>query len=555
MKNLWRFIWQNTKGLLLLAVGTSLISGLSRAALLAAVHAGLSRESARLSPWAYAGLCLTAPVFSVLADTVCIRAVNNMMALLLVTLVRQVLRIPLRQIEEIGAHRIQSTLTDDVATVTGTLRLIPTVVLQTAILAGCMVYLAWLSIPVFIGSCVFMGLFVVSVLVAQRLGRPHADLARSSRDGIFKQIQVLTAGIKELKLHQRRQRAFIGDVLVPIADAYKQHSVAGNTIYSAAGNTMQLLFFILMGLLLFFGAGWLGVSPHVVTGYGLTFLFLMGPLATLTGTIAGLDGMLASFRRLERIGLTIMTAGKEEEADAATTVEDEWTHLEFEGVTHSYRSADAEDTFTLGPLTLTLERGELLFVTGGNGSGKTTLAKLLCGLYVPEQGEIRIHSGTRIAADSAQRRQLFSVVFSDYFLFDTLLGLDGAELERATAHYLKKLQLEGKVSVKDGAFSSTALSQGQRKRLALLTACLEDRQICIFDEWAADQDPAFKRVFYREMLPWLKDAGKTVVVISHDDRFYDAAERIVKLEAGRIVEDIRPRLEVAALLQEKGVNV
>jgi putative pyoverdin transport system ATP-binding/permease protein len=108
-----------------------------------------------------------------------------------------------------------------------------------------------------------------------------------------------------------------------------------------------------------------------------------------------------------------------------------------------------------------------------------------------------------------------------------------------------QLQLDRKVTVADGVFSTVELSQGQRKRLALVMTYLEDRPFYVFDEWAADQDPLFKELFYTVLLCDLKSRGKTVVVITHDDHYYHVADRCVRLEDGRIVEDrhFRPRIE------------
>ncbi|MGK7877550.1 MAG: ABC transporter transmembrane domain-containing protein [Xenococcaceae cyanobacterium] len=118
-----------------------------------------------------------------------------------------------------------------------------------------------------------------------------------------------------------------------------------------------------------------------------------------------------------------------------------------------------------------------------------------------------------------------------------LLGLDSSEGNRQTQEYLSQLQLDHKVQVKEGVLTTTNLSQGQRKRLALLTAYLEDRPIYVFDEWASDQDPVFKEIFYRQLLPKLKQRGKTVLVVSHDDRYFDSCDRIVKLDYGQVVSD------------------
>jgi putative ATP-binding cassette transporter len=126
-------------------------------------------------------------------------------------------------------------------------------------------------------------------------------------------------------------------------------------------------------------------------------------------------------------------------------------------------------------------------------------------------------------------------------VFDRLYGLSGADLDARAARWLEALELAGVVHVRDGALSSVDLSRGQRKRLALLTALLEDRPIYVFDEWAADQDPHFKQVFYRQLLPELRARGKAVVVISHDDRFFDIADRLIELDGGQARERARER--------------
>jgi putative ATP-binding cassette transporter len=110
-------------------------------------------------------------------------------------------------------------------------------------------------------------------------------------------------------------------------------------------------------------------------------------------------------------------------------------------------------------------------------------------------------------------------------------------LDERAFKYLSQLQLNHKVQVKDGTLSTTELSQGQRKRLALLAAYLEDRPIYVFDEWAADQDPHFKEIFYRQLLPELKARGKALLVISHDDRYYHLADRLIKIDYGQVVQD------------------
>lgn len=208
--------------------------------------------------------------------------------------------------------------------------------------------------------------------------------------------------------------------------------------------------------------------------------------------------------------------------------------LKLVGVNHSYHREKEDRSFMLGPFDLCLPSGELVFLVGGNGSGKTTLAMLLIGLYAPEAGEIRLN-GTPVDEENRKHyRQNFSVVFSDFYLFESLLGLSASEIDAQARECLVQLQLNHKVQIENGTFSTRELSQGQRKRLALLTAYLEDRPFYVFDEWAADQDPLFKKIFYTQLLPKLKARGKTVLVITHDDRYFHVADRIIKLDDGKL---------------------
>jgi len=210
-------------------------------------------------------------------------------------------------------------------------------------------------------------------------------------------------------------------------------------------------------------------------------------------------------------------------------------------VTHTYHREQSEYNFVLGPVNLSLRPGELVFLVGGNGSGKTTLAKLLVGLYQPESGTICLNGQPVTDANREAYRQLFSVVFSDFYVFEQLLGLVTPELDTQARYYLIRFHLDHKVRVTEGVLSTTELSQGQRKRLALLNAYLEDRPCYVFDEWAADQDPLFKELFYTRLLPELQARGKLVVVITHDDKYFHLADRLLKLEDGRLDENpIRP---------------
>ena len=209
--------------------------------------------------------------------------------------------------------------------------------------------------------------------------------------------------------------------------------------------------------------------------------------------------------------------------------------LRFKAVEYEYEGTDDEVGFKIGPIDLTINARELLFITGGNGSGKTTFAKILCGLYPPSGGEIWLDNVRIQPENNNWYVQHFGTVFSDSHLFSKLYGAQDLPQTSATvAEYLQEFKLQGKVKFDQGRFSTVALSQGQRKRLSLLVAYMEERPFYLFDEWAADQDPEFRETFYCRLLPELKAKGKTVIVITHDDRYYHVADRVLKFEAGAL---------------------
>jgi putative ATP-binding cassette transporter len=449
---------------------------------------------------------------------------------------RQILSAPQRCLEELGAHRLLAALADDVPVITNALLALPVLFINVAVVIAGLVYLGWLSFGLLLMllSAVTLGIVTYQLPVLRAV--QYMRLAREQNDSLFNHFRSLIAGSKELKLHRRRRDAFFTHDLEPTAALFQTHNVHAQTIFSVAATWGQLLVFIVIGLIVFGIPAWKSTSTLVLAGYSLSLLYLMSPFQVVMAFVPMVGRAGVALQKLEKLGLSLAEKATEPLADELQTSA-AWQRLELRGVTHSYHREAEDDHFVLGQVDLTFSPGELVFVVGGNGSGKTTLVKLLIGLYPPESGAIVLDD--RVVTDETRDsyRQHFSVVFSDFHLFETLLGLETGELDEKARQYLQQLHLQHKVKVTDGRLSTTELSQGQRKRLALLTAYLEDRPFYVFDEWAADQDPYFKEIFYLDLLPALKARGKTIVVISHDDKYYYVADRIIKLDYGKVIMD------------------
>ncbi|MDP9122380.1 MAG: cyclic peptide export ABC transporter, partial [Acidobacteriota bacterium] len=517
------------------AVG-GVIGGLANTGMIALINNMIDRggkPTAQLV-WTFAGLCLILPVVRFLSQVLLIDLSQNSLLTLRVQLTRSVLAAPLRQLETIGAPKLLATLTNDIGVIVDSLGMIPTLFMDLAIVVSYLVYLGMLSWTVLLEVTGFIVLGTLSYQLPVHHAMGYFVRARERFNEVVGQIRALTEGAKELKMHRGRRGAFL-DAVVGSTKRLQHENRAGAIIFAAAGSWGQVLFFMVIGFLVLGLPQFQPIANKTLIGYVIILSQMMVPIEVLVNSFPAFSRAAVSARNVEQLGLSLEVETPVPEAAPAAPAG--WERLELAGVTHGYRRENEEESFQLGPIDLSFRPGELVFIVGGNGSGKTTLAKLLIGLYVPESGEVRLDGRPVTNASREEFRERFAVVFSDFFVFEKLLGLEAGALDEQATRYLTRLHLEKKVKVEDGVLSTVDLSQGQRKRLALLTAYLEDRAIYLFDEWAADQDPTFKEIFYLELLPELKARGKTVFVISHDDRYFHVADRVLKLDYGRIDSD------------------
>ncbi len=519
------------RALVAVLILAGIVAGLSSTALIAVVSVLIGDPAHRSSTytWVFVGLCLALPLSRFVSQYLLVRLAQQITYNLRVTLCSRILAAPLRQLERLGPSRLLATLTDDVTVITVALTTVPLLFLQISVVLSCLVLMGWLSwqmlLVVLAAVLIGVGTYQLPLLGALK----HFSVSRNGWDRMVKGFRGVTDGTKELKIHRERRAAFLRQEIEETAGLLRFHNVRGNAIYAVVNSWGQALFFVVIGIVLFVVPQFWALSPRVLSGYVLAILYMMTPLDVILNSLPEMGRAVIAIDRIESLGLT-----PEATADQPASRRD-WQSLELRGVAHTYFREDMEDNFTLGPIDLAFKPGELVFLVGGNGSGKTTLAKLLVGLYDCEMGGVYLDGEKVTEANLESYRSLFSVVFSDFFLFESLLGM--SRIDEQATQYLEQLHLNHKVRVENGTLSTIELSQGQRKRLALLTAYLEDRPIYLFDEWASDQDPQFKRLFYRHLLPDLRRRGRTVFVISHDDHYYDVADRIVKLEYGRVDED------------------
>ena len=509
--------------------------GLASTAMLALVNSIVSsgRHPSTTLVGGFAALCVALPVTRYVSQLLLINLSARSFVELRLMLTRRVLRAPLRQLETVGAPRLLATLTNDVATIADMLSMVPLLLVHGSLVVSSFAYLGWLNWRLFLEVAVVTVLAVAAYQLAVRRALVHFRRSRQLVDDVMGQIRSMVEGTKELKMNVRRRAAFL-QLVEESSYSMQREARTGQKIFAAASSGGQALFFAVVGLVVLVLPQFQAVGLRALTGYAIVLFQLMAPLEVLLNAFPGLSRAAVAVRNVESLGLSLAAEVASEVAAPPAAF---WDRLELAGVTHGYLR-DGEEGFLLGPIDAVFQRGELVFLVGGNGSGKTTLAKLLIGLYTPQEGAIHF-AGRPVSEENREwYRGHFAVVFSDFFLFERLLGCEEMSIDDEARRYLGLLQLERKVRIEGEMLSTIELSQGQRKRLALLSAYLEDRPIYLFDEWAADQDPQFKEVFYHELLPGLQRRGKTVFVITHDDHYFHLADRILKLDSGKIESDM-----------------
>ena len=524
-----------------IAIFTGLVSGGTTARLIALINKAISdgfQSSNTFSDlaWQFPTFALIVVVNSIISQVLLINLSQEAVYQLRLRLSRGILSSQLRHLEKLGTSRLLATLTEDVATLTSTVYAIPFICVDIAIIIGCLVYLSFLSSTVFTFTVGFVMIAVGSIQLLINRAQGYLIRGRDEQDRLLKHFRAITEGIKELKLHSARRQEFFDSELQHSAAICRDQNSAALLTFSVSTGVGNLLFFLLVGLLLFALPRIAAISPGILSAYILTVTYLMLPMQSILDKLQALSKATVALQKIERMGL-VLAGNKENYIEQHIKDVKTFSKLELKQVVHAYPGEDKESRFSLGPVDLTFKPGEIVFIVGGNGSGKSTLAKLITGLYIPEAGEIKLDDKVITDDNREWYRQHFSVIFSDFYLFEKLLGMDKPALDEQAQEYLRQLKINHKVTIENGKLSTTQLSQGQRKRLALLTAYLENRPIYLFDEWASDQDPIFRDIYYKEILVNLKKRNKTVLVISHDDHYFHLADRIIKLDYGKVEYD------------------
>jgi putative ATP-binding cassette transporter len=516
----------------------SVMAGLSNAAVLAIINTAserISRHTENIQYLLYFVLAMTTYIVSqryimITSST----EVEHIIDRFRVRLVKKVRNCELELLEKLGRSELYASISKETLTISQAVTSL-VMGMQSAILTiFTSFYLAWLSMPAFLISVAFVWIAISIHFERSREISEQFHEAAWRENRLMDSLTDVMDGFKEVKMNSEK-----GDALVRHFEKLSQ-STADIKIKTLSYQASHLIrsqgsFYLLLATLVFIVPQFTPMYDDVLIKITTAVLFLIGPISALAASVPILSAANAAAENIFDLEAKLTSPEDRIPTHKSAEPARSFKTITFSHVFYSYHDVHGGTPFSVGPIDLTIKAGELIFVAGGNGSGKSTFLKLLTALYYPVSGVIKIDDAILDSGNRQAYRNLFSIIFTDYHLFRKVYGIAEIDVDKVN-RMLGELELTGKTTFSGEEFDTLDLSTGQKKRLALLVSLLEDKSIYIFDEWAADQDPAFRRKFYEEMLPALKMAGKTVIAVTHDDKYFDVADRQLKMVEGSLVE-------------------
>lgn len=450
-------------------------------------------------------------------------------------LFQKILDTPLIKIEKLGTQRFYTAVED-----TRTFYSLPSVV--TAAFSSllmvilCLFYLIKLSplsaIIILVAILVIAGIYY---LVINSLSK-SIEKVKKYNEHYFGYVQDVISGFKELMISDKRKKKLLENYVYENRTASYALDFKISFSFLSVGLISQYGMYIIIGLILFIlpEFGWL--KKEFVIPYVLVLLFIAGPINVLINLQDMVTRLFVANKRLKTFYEDFKNERIVAKHDKKLAVD--FSKLSFRDIHFNYKNDNADANFELGPINLEIDKGEVIFIVGGNGSGKSTFINILSGLYVPDQGDVLL-DGERINSEK-DIQNLISAVFTSNHLFSQ--NYDDYILENNPKYkmLLETFKLENTVKDDSEESARRSFSKGQSKRMALIFALLEDKPIVLLDEWAADQDPYFRKYFYEELIPKLKAEGKTIIAVTHDDRYFHYCDKLLKFDYGKIVKEDIP---------------
>lgn len=445
------------------------------------------------------------------------------------------------KLEHFGQSRLFGSITQSCKVISSNSQYLAMATRSIILTVTILFYIATVSIFSFLLLAI---LLLAAATVYYRLGlsveKCQKDLA-TDESKLFECVSDLLDGFKEQRLSSAHSRALGEDFYELSAHTVSARSELHRQSWHqfVFGETM---FHVMLGLVVFVVPVYSPSVSKELVKISAAILFMVAPIFGLMQSLSVLRGANAAANRMVELEEELKSLAEQGSETSPEIIQKDFAEIRMSEIEFSFPAQSGEKPFSLGPLNVTIRRGEVIFVTGGNGSGKSTFIKLLTALYHPDRGVLNIDNRIVTPNLLAQFRALIAPVFSDFHLFSQLYGIEKLD-KLLVEDLLTWVEMTDVTGIKGNRFTRTNLSTGQRKRLALVAALLEKKPILILDEWAADQDSLFRQKFYRVLLPELRRRGITIIAVTHDDRYFDAADRLLHLEEGKLTELLRNEKE------------
>ena len=521
------------KGQIILA---AVISGLANSALLAVINAAAEQVSNQAIEFHYFLLYITTFLLFIYTQRYALSqattGVEKLIRQIQLRIIDKVRRSELRFIEETGSAPMYTLLTQDTPLISETAIFIVMGASSIILLVFSGFYLAWLSPISLLISVTFIGAALLMYLSHSQNIADDLQLALEKEAKMFQMFDYIFKGFKELKINRHKNNDLFNHVERISEDT---QTLKVRTAMNLVTDMMyfQVAFYLLLSILVFMMPMFSSTHSEVIFKITATTLFLIGPVDQLALALPMLAKVNVTIDNIYQLEAQLDKELEHQSGSSSLPIET-FQEIRLDDMNFHYIDQSGNTSFSIGAINLTIKQGEILFIVGGNGSGKSTLLKLLIGLYYPATGSLYVDDEKINQTDYQSYRELFSIIFTDFQLFDRLYGLRDIDEERLNS-LLRVMELDNKTQFVEGKFTNTDLSTGQKKRLAFIAAVLEDKPVYIFDEVAADQDPQFRKYFYEVILQDLKKQGKTIIAVTHDDKYFNTADRVLKMEYGQLV--------------------
>ncbi|CAM8353970.1 cyclic peptide export ABC transporter [Candidatus Methylopumilus universalis] len=445
-------------------------------------------------------------------------------------MMRMVLQTELLNYEKIGATSILNAIGREAQVLSTSIPLLVGAFTSLSIVIFLIIYTAFISFTAFV--ILSISTLIIFLITSRALMNSHRNIMKAWQGETvnFSLYNDFLFGFQEVKVNTERSKAITSELIQLTKKSLKEKTDALVDITNFFA-FLQTMLYILIGIMIFVVPM---LSEHFgndITQVATTTLFLVGSLSATIQIIPSISQANVSAMRL----LLIEEELKKEANDFIDQIsmDEKIESITLENILFHYKQIENTSNFKLGPINFHFAKGKIYFIRGSNGSGKTTLLRLLVGLIQPEHGSISVN-GKKVTKNMLEAyRNKFAIVFNNFYLFKKLYGIANFE-DTYFDEILSLMEMKEKVSIDRGQFSDLKLSTGQRKRIALMVALFENKDFIILDEWAADQDPEFRKKFYTKILPMLKNQGKTIIALTHDDAYYDVADKIIVLDNGKM---------------------